>query len=239
MKDKVAMTANLRRFLSALKDLQERAHCEEGMGLLHGHPGQGKTTALAMGVDQLNGVFLRATILWTPHKLLQALSKELNLPRQTSSAEMLDSVIQELTAEQRPLFIDEADYLLRKVELFDLVRDIYDLASVPVILVGMPRFIRKIKEERWARHARRITRVVEFTGLSPDETALVAEELCEISISSNLAQMLHQKTQGNIGHVVTGLRKIEALANANGLDAVGLRDWDGRSFFLGEKGGAG
>jgi hypothetical protein len=233
MRDKIAITENLRRFLVALEELRSRAHCEEGMGLLHGTPGQGKTTALGLAVDKTSGIYLRAKSLWTPNKLLRELCVELDLPALSSSAAMLDSVVREMVMEQKPLFIDEADYLMNSVMLFDLVRDIYDLARTPVILVGMPGFKRKIKNDRWARHARRITQVVEFSGLTLADVALVAREVCEITIADDLIKHIHKETEGNIGYTVTGLRKIETLARASSLTTVDKKQWGSRSLFLG------
>ena len=44
---------------------------------------------------------------------------------------MMTAAVQKLTADPRPIFIDEADYLFKRPDMLDAMRDIYDVTGSP------------------------------------------------------------------------------------------------------------
>lgn len=232
MRTTLAMTSNVKRFLGAVKALHERADCEEGMCVLYGEPGEGKTTVVAYTVDQYNGVFLRAQATWTTTSMLQRLCEELGIEPSHRRVSMFDNVVKELNKNPRPIVIDEADYLLRQEEMLDTLRDIYDLVKNPVILVGMEKFARTLRGPKFSRHARRITQVVEFRGLDLGDVVTVAKTLCEVAVADDLLDYVKAETRGNIGRVVIALSKIESYARANRKAQVTLADWGQKPLYF-------
>ena len=162
MKHEMAMTTNVRRFLAAVRELNDRSFTVEGMGLLWGQPGEGKSTTVAYATNTLDGIFLRANVCWTLTSMLGALMIELGQPRGRFRTPMHDAAVKCLMEHPRPIFIDEADYLLRQTNMLDEMRDIYDNTGSPVILIGMEEMARKVQAE--GRFGRRITQWVEFRG---------------------------------------------------------------------------
>jgi len=233
MKHKTAMTKDLRRFKQSVDDLLNRPTGTEGQGLLWGHPGLGKTTAVAYVCNQYDGIFVRALGCWTVTSMLGDLCRELGGHRMCRRSDMVEYIVGELAkpgCAPRPIFVDEADYCFRKFEMVDALRDIYDLSRCPVIMIGMEDIARQIKTNE--RVARRITQWVEFEGLDLFDTALVVEECCEVALSDDLLEYVHKETGANIGRVIIGLTRIEKFAKANGLTRITSAEWGGQPLYF-------
>lgn len=230
MKHEMAMTKNVRRFLGAVRELSQRGPGLEGMGLLGGEPGEGKTTTLAYVSNLVNGVYVRANACWTVTAMLAEISHELGLPRQRLKHPMINAIIGAMLIEPRPIFVDEADYLLRSTDMLDTLRDIYDMVpGACVILVGMEELAAKVRAN--GRFARRITQWVEFSGLDVTDAVTLAATVCEAQVGRDLVEHLHRETRGNVGRMVVGLSRIESLGKANGLEVVDLAAWGDRELF--------
>jgi len=226
----MAMTKNVRRFLGAVRELSQRGPGLEGMGLLGGEPGEGKTTTLAYVSNLVNGVYVRANACWTVTAMLAEISHELGLPRQRLKHPMINAIIGAMLIEPRPIFVDEADYLLRSTDMLDTLRDIYDMVpGACVILVGMEELAAKVRAN--GRFARRITQWVEFSGLDVTDAVTLAATVCEAQVGRDLVEHLHRETRGNVGRMVVGLSRIESLGKANGLEVVDLAAWGDRELF--------
>jgi len=230
MKFEMAMTTNVRRFLAAVRELNDRPIGVEGMGLLWGHPGEGKSTTIAYATNTLNGIFLRVNACWTVTSLLGALMVELGQPSGRFRAPMVDASVRCLMEQPRPIFIDEADYLLRQTDMLDVMRDIYDITGSPVILIGMEEMARKVQTN--GRFARRITQWVEFRGISLKDARTLADTVCEVAVEDDLLTRLHEASKANIGRMTTGLSRIERLAKFNKIESMSLDVWGDRPFFF-------
>lgn len=230
MKHEMAMTTNVRRFLAAVRELTDRPLGIEGMGLLWGQPGEGKSTTVAYATNTLDGIFLRANACWTVTSMLQALTLELGQPQGRFKAPMVEASTRCLMEQPRPVFIDEADYLLRKPDMLDIMRDIYDTTGSPVILIGMESFARKVQTN--GRFARRITQWVEFRGISLADARTVADTVCEAEVDDDLLGRVYEAARANIGRMTTGLSRIEQFSRINKVDTVSLEQWGNRPLFF-------
>lgn len=221
---KIVHTTNVVKAKVGLEALINRGRGEEGMGLLYGRPGEGKTTTVCYLMNQYNGVFLRANVTWTVASLLRSLMLELGLEPHFRRAPMIDAAIESLSFEPRPIFIDEADYCLREMDMLDAIRDIYDSASIPVVLITMetaPRVIRT--NQRLARFRRRITQWIEFNGLTMDDALKIADDLYhDVDIEEELVARVHAETSGNIGLMLIAFSSIRKFARTNELDSVSV-----------------
>ena len=209
-------TSNVRKFKLALGTLMNRGPGMEGMGLLWGRPGEGKSTVVAHAVATTRGHFLRANAAWSMTSLLQSLMNEMGLPVVQQRARMVEQAVESLMLRPRPIFIDEADYLLRsKGDMLDVLRDVYDLSQCPVVLIGMEEFAKKVTVFGSGRFRRRITQWVEFAGLTAEDTRLVVDTLSDVALAEDLFVHLHRQCEANIGRIVIGLSRIEAWARSN------------------------
>ena len=229
MRDDMAMTKNVRRFLAAVRELNDRPMGVEGMAILWGEPGEGKSTTVAFACNTLDGIFLRANTCWTVTSMLAALMVELGLPPAGRRAPMMEAAVKNLSETPRPIFIDEADYLFRQTEMLDAMRDIYDVTGSPVVLIGMEEFARKVQSR--GKFARRITQWVEFSGIELEDAHTLADTICDVKLADDLLTHVHKAARKNIGRMVTGIARIEQFGKLNALETVTRKEWANRALF--------
>ena len=229
MRDEMAMTKNVKRFLAAVRELTDRPMGVEGMAILWGEPGEGKSTTVAFARNTLDGIYVRAGSGWTSIDLLCSLMVELGQPELRRRAPMVKATVQCLSDTPRPIFVDEADYLFEKPATLDILRDIYDLTGSPVVLIGMEDFARKLQAK--GKFARRITQWVEFSGIDEVDARTLADAVCQVQIADNLLGHVHTAARKNIGRMLTGLARIEQFAKLNALETVTRKEWADRALF--------
>lgn len=233
MKHAMAMTKNVRAFMTAVDELLNRPPGTEGMGLLWGLPGEGKSTTVAYVANAMDGIYVRAVGAWTVTSMLGELCRELGGERKLRRSDMIEFICERLTNSDnnqlRPIFVDEADYLFRQFEMVDSLRDIYDITGCPVILIGMEDIARKLQAH--SRIARRITQWVEFHGIDLEDTRTVALQTCEVEIADDLLLYLHEQAKANIGRIIIGLTKIERMAKSSKMNRVDRATWGDRHLF--------
>lgn len=232
MRSKIVPVSNVARLSEAGAALLNRAPGMPGMGLCHGPSGYGKSTAIAWLATQQHGVYVRARATSTPSSFLELICKELHIGSRNRLAHTVDAIVDRLTETGRPLFVDEADYVIAQNRLADTLRDVHDLSSVPVILVGMAGIDRKISLS--PQLSGRMAQWVEFQPATIADAKLLAAQLCDITVADDLVAELHARASGSVRLFVVGLGKIEQFARARGSNKVELADWPrGADFFLG------
>ena len=232
MRQKIVPIKNVGRLSEAADALLTRASGLPGMGLVRGDTGAGKTTAVCWLVNRVNGVYVRATAVWSPATALRAILREIDLDARGSNSDLVECIVEELAKRQRPLFVDEADYLVGRRMLIDTMRDIHDLSTVPVILIGMDGIQRSVATNRIL--AGRIAQEVQFAPCDAEDARMLADQLCEVAVADDLLGRLHAKATGSVRLIVVGLARIEAFARTRALENVDSAAW-GRAdnFFLG------
>ncbi|MEJ1358303.1 MAG: ATP-binding protein [Candidatus Sedimenticola sp. (ex Thyasira tokunagai)] len=245
MKFKILPVKNVSRLNEAGQALIQRDLGMPGMGLIWGPTGYGKTTAATWFINQCHGVYIRAMRLWSPKTMLTALARELDLDvKGRNNGEMVEAIIHRLAETGRPVFIDEADYIVESRRLTDTLRDIHDLSTVPVILIGMHGIEKRIRGNE--QFTGRIAQWVSFEGLDMIDARLLADGLAEVKIADDLLQQLHRAAspknrQGGascgaeVRRLVVGLGRIEQYARSRGLQSISAAEWtNGNEFFIGK-----
>ena len=146
---------------------------------------------------------------------------------------MLDTITNTLSRENRPLFIDEADYLVRFPDLRDTIMDLQDMSTVPIILVGMKEIKKEIKKSE--KFDNRFLIDVEFKPLDITDARLLTDKLCEVTVSDDLLADLYKYARGNTRRITTGLFRIEQVAaqlSVQSMDLANFRAAEG-TYFLG------
>jgi len=230
MRYRIVPVKNVARLQEAAAALLARSPGMPGMGLVYGPTGYGKTVSTDFLVNQVNGVFVRALALTTPSSLLGSIARELNMRPRGSCAAMVEAIVEQLAATRRPLFIDEADYLVEKKRTVETLRDLHDLSDVPVILIGEEDVDRKLASLK--RLTRRLAQAVRFAPCDMADARLLADGLAEVRVADDLLERLHLEANGSAGLIVVGLAHIEAFAKSRGMELVEATDWKG-DFFVG------
>jgi DNA transposition AAA+ family ATPase len=232
MRSKIVLVNNVARLAEAGEALLHRAPGMPGMGLIHGETGYGKTTAVCWYVNRCNGVYVRAKSVWTPSAMFAAILRELGRDAYGSCAQMLDDIIEALALSRRPLFVDEADYLIDSKRMCESLRDLHDMSKMPVVMIGMGGIDRRLAHRK--QLTGRVLADVRFHPAEEADAQKVAAELCEVKVDADLVAELNRKAAGSVRLIVVGLERIEQWAKAQGQSRVTLGQWGKRTFFTGE-----
>ncbi|MDK9520122.1 AAA family ATPase [Vibrio parahaemolyticus] len=232
MKHKIIPVKNVTRLAQAYRALESRAIGTPGMGLVWGETGRGKTTATTWLINRCNGIYVRALSLWNPSSMLRAIAEELDLDTKGACNVLVVRVIERLAETQRPLFIDEADHIIGHEKMMETLRDIHDLSTVPVIMIGMGQMRKKVA--RYAQLENRIMHWIEFEPCDYADAMTMAEGMCEVDVEEDLLADLIEMTRGEVRRLVVGLAQIEDEAKTQGLSKIGKSQFK-RDFFLGQR----
>lgn len=232
MKHKIIPVKNVARLASAYQALEARPLNTPGMGLVWGETGRGKTTATTWLINRCNGVYVRALALWNASSMLRAIAEELDLDTKGTRTALEVRVIEKLAETQRPLFVDEADHIVGNEQMMETLRDIHDLSTVPVLMVGMGQMRKKVA--RYAQLENRIMHWIEFAPCDREDAINMAKGMCEIEVEEALLNDLIDMTRGEIRRLVVGLAQIEDEAKSRGLSKIGKNEFK-RDFFLGQR----
>jgi len=206
------------------------------IALVYGVPGLGKTDAAKAAALDCGAAFIRANGVMTLSSMLSAICHALGIEPKYRQAAKFNDICECLLAEPRPLFVDEADYLARDGRMLDVLRDIHDIAGIPVILVGMDQADRKLARNR--QFASRVSQRIEFAPCDMADAAALAGGLCEVEVARDLLKALHKKSKGSARLIVVALAELERFAKGHGLKRITSKEWGGRPMFLGDKGEA-
>lgn len=233
MHAKIVATKNIARLTTAQRSLTSRTPGAPGMGAVTGNAGLGKSSAIAWLSNKVPAIYVRATALMTPSSMLGAMCKELRLAPGGSCAAQVDRVVERLAVTGQTVFLDEVDYICKSTRLIETLRDLHDLSTVPVVLIGEERLLQKLSH--LPRLTSRIAQEVAFAPLDIEDLTLVARELCEVEVKPDLLERIHRETKGNMRLAVVSLARIEQHAKTQAARVVSLADWGAkRDLFSGE-----
>lgn len=222
---------NVASFLTLTMRLIDRSAHLPGFGVFYGPSGLGKTEASIYAQNKTNAVRVEVGETWSQKKFLQEVLFELRIQPKGTIADLADRVKAALGEDpRRPLIIDEADKLIRKNGLLEIVREIGDVAGCPVILIGEEMLPAKL-----AVHERFHNRVLDWTGAEPcdfDDVAALAAALCRgVTIAPGLQAEICRQSDGRARRICTNLDEAMKIARNKGLKSVDLSDWGATKFY--------
>ncbi|MCK5772028.1 ATP-binding protein [Algiphilus sp.] len=232
MKSKIVLTKNVAALNDAGEALLRRSPGMPGMGLVHGETGYGKTTAITWIANRCNAVYVRALAAWTPASMFRAILRELGRDSRGSCADMMEAIVEALAMSGRPLYLDEADYIVDSKRMTESLRDIHDMSTSPVTLVGMGGIDQRLSHRK--QLTGRVMQDVKFAPLDLEDAGRIASELSEIELAPDLLEHLHRESAGSTRLVCVGLARIEQSARSRGLGKINLQEWGKRPLFTGE-----
>lgn len=234
MKTVIAPVKNIKRLSELGHSLRGQSSSLPGIAVAYGESGIGKSTSLTwLSTTQLNACYVRAMQVWSPSSMLQAIARELDVEPSRSLSGTIELIVGELSRTGRPLIVDEADYVVDQSRLLNTLRDLHDLSTMPLILVGMADFVRKLRTRTDQRQfAGRVALELEFKALDFDDVAVLAKTLAEVEIADDLLKLLHEKSQGITRLVCVGLGRIETFAKTAGLKKVSASQWGNKPLNL-------
>jgi len=234
MKKVIAPVKNIARLVELAEALTTQAETLPGIAVAHGPSGIGKSTGLTwLCTTRINGCYVRAMQVWSPTSMLETIARELDVEPAARLSKTIERIVTALSASGRTLIVDEADYVVDQSKLLNTLRDLHDLSTMPLLLVGMAEFVRKLRTRSDQRQfAGRVALELEFKRLDLADVAILAKHLAEVEIAEDLLKLLHEKSEGETRLVVVGLGHIERFAHENGFPKVTQKQWGDRALNL-------
>ena len=218
---KIANINNLSLVAVAMARLVNRQDGLPGLGVLYGPSGFGKTTATVAIANKTQAFYVQLRSAWSKKTLLEKICFEMGLSAPKTAAGCLDAICEQLAATQRPLILDEADYLVGKSGMVELVRDIYEGSQSPILLVGEEQMPNKLK--RFERFHGRVLSWIPAQPVSLDDARLLAAAYApHAQLGDDVLRHVVELAHGSVRRVTVNLVNLAEAAAMNNLEAVDM-----------------
>ena len=218
MKKVFVKTNNVKRFITMMNNLQNRAEGVPGMGLVYGEPGLGKTQAIKWWAFKNDAILIRCNQMMSARWLLKEILDYMSEIKPYSISDAFDEVIRNLILTPRILIVDEVDYLtMDKNKSIEILRDIHDKTNVSVVLVGMTNAHSRLK--KFSHLYDRLSEIVKFERFSKSDIKTIVKELSEIELTDCAIKYIYSNLN-RFRQIVKVINKAETIAKANGLSSI-------------------
>ena len=218
MKKVFVKTNNVKRFITMMNNLQNRAEGVPGMGLVYGEPGLGKTQAIKWWAFKNDAILIRCNQMMSARWLLKEILDYMSEIKPYSISDSFNEVIRNLILTPRVLIVDEVDYLtMDKNKSIEILRDIHDKTNIPVVLVGMTNAHSRLK--KFSHLYDRLSEIVKFERFSKADIKTIVKELSEIELTDCAIKYIYSNLN-RFRQIVTVINKAETSAKANGLSSI-------------------
>ncbi|RXF75045.1 AAA family ATPase [Hansschlegelia zhihuaiae] len=218
--DKPAPLKNVANFSTLIQTVVERAPYLPGLACFYGHSGLGKSRSAVFGAGRYRATYVECGQYTSAKSLLESILKELGVAKPRGSIpNLIDQAIYILAADPtRPLIIDEAHWIAAK-RFVDLVRELHDKSTAPVILIGEETLPRQL--EAYERvHNRMLVWQPALPCDLDDFWALAKATNPGLQIAPDLAQRILKDTHGNTRRILTNLAQAAQIAARKGIETV-------------------
>lgn len=232
LRDTTAPLENVARCAAALERAINRPAHLPGIVTFYGPSGWGKTFAAAYTATKYRAYHVEAKSSWTRKALLAAILTEMGIAPAKTLYEMSSQVSEQLVLSQRPLIIDEFDHLVQAGTV-EVVRDIHEGSSAPVLLIGEEQLSAKLK--RWERfHSRVLSWVPAQPASFDDARHLRRLYVTHAEVRDDLLARIHELARGAVRRICVNLDLVQQEALKHGWKSVGLKEWGERDLYTGE-----
>ena len=217
MKDKIVITTNITNFVSLVEALTEKPGRMDRMGLVYGKWGLGKTRTLEWYYSNNLCFHVRAMAAWcrSVNMMIEDLLSCYRVEARGRFKQDIRELVKTAKKHRHPLFIDEADRVVRKSILIETIRDVHDLTKIPVILIGQENIVSLLQRQDLGQVFSRITEIVEYKELSAQDIQRISKELCDLESDPKVASFIRNITLGDFRLVNALLIKAEGLCAFN------------------------
>ena len=223
---------NVAALATLIKRVEGRQYGLPGMAVFYGPTGLGKTFAASHAAARLDAIHISIQALWTKKTLLNAVLRELGIVPKKTMAEMMEQVNAGLAIAGRTLLVDEADYAIDR-GMIEMLRDMQDGSSKPVILIGMEMLPQKLR--KWELVDGRI---LEWTAAEPadlrDTKLLASVYAPDLEIDGALMERIMRVNKGSVRRISVDLAHVKEQARLQGEAVMTLDKWGDAPFLRGE-----
>lgn len=222
MKDKIVLTSNMVNFVSMVEALVNKPPRMDRLGLVYGKWGLGKTTTLEWYYGNNLCFYVRSMAAWSRSAVMMVedLLKSYRVEARGHFRKDIRELISVIKKGRYPLFIDEADRVVRRSILIETIRDIHDLARVPIILIGQENIVNLLQRRDLGQVFSRITEIMEYKELEVRDIQHISKELCDLECKESVASFIRTATLGDFRLINAVLAKAESLCFLNKLNEI-------------------
>lgn len=217
MKKVFVKTNNVKRFITMMNNLQNRAEGVPGMALVYGEPGLGKTQTINWWTFKNNAILVRCTQLMSARWLLSEILEEMGEIYGYKISDCFKLVVRNLLVNPQIIIIDEVDYLTIDSRAVETLRDIHDKTNVPIVLVGMINAKSRLK--KFNHLYDRLSEIVKFEKFSKNDIKTIVQELSEVEMTDCAIRYIYTNLN-RFRQIVKVINKAEIIAKANGLNSI-------------------
>lgn len=217
MKKVFVKTNNVKRFITMMNNLQNRAEGVPGMALVYGEPGLGKTQTINWWAFKNNAILVRCTQLMSARWLLSEILEEMGEIYGYKISDCFKLVVRNLLVNPQIIIIDEVDYLAVDSRAVETLRDIHDKTNVPIVLVGMINAKSRLK--KFNHLYDRLSEIVKFEKFSKTDIKTIVQELSEVEMTECAIRYIYTNLN-RFRQIVKVINKAEIIAKANGLNSI-------------------
>lgn len=230
----IAPLANLGLLTALINRVIARPQSAPGMAAFYGPSGYGKSFSAAFAGQRTRAFYVEVGDTWTRKTLCQHILIEITgTASHGTLPDMVDAITDNLSYQKdRPLIIDEADYLVKK-GMVDLVREIHDRSAAPVIWIGEELLPQKLE-----RFERGHNRMLDWVGAQPcerdDAKHLARLYAPDVEIADDLIDAIVSASKGRARRIVVNVDRVRELAKSRRLARFKLTDLGSHQLFTGE-----
>lgn len=230
----IALLRNVMSMATLVQRVVDRTATLPGMAVFYGPSGYGKTQAATYAANIYNAYYIEVRSRWTARDFCEAILKEMGVPPQRGIARMLAQIAKEMASTGRPLFVDEADFLIKR-NLVELVRDIYESSDGAVILIGEENLPTELS--RWERiHGRMLDWIAAEPAVIDDVMHLEPYYCPDVEIEDALRDYLLEESRYSIRRICVNLDMLLEHSRTSGETRITKKGWiaSGKTFFSGK-----
>jgi len=194
------------------------------MVCFYGKTGTGKSVSAGYTANKYDAFYVECRSVWTRKSLLTGIAHAIGLMPAKTMSDMVDQISGALVASNKPLIIDEMDYIVDR-KAVEIVRDIYESSGAPILLIGEENLPSKLAQ--WKQFNGRIMDFIETKKGTPDDARVLLKFYCRrgVSIADDLLADMTAAADGLIRLMCVNLVRIEEETLTMGKTDVDLATW--------------
>lgn len=203
-----------------------------GVVVFYGPSGWGKSMAASYCANKFEAVYIECRSYFTRKVFVESILREMGIKPARTIAGMMDQAAEQLELSQRPLIVDEADYLADR-NVIDLLRDLHEAARTTILLIGEERFPKKLTERE-----RFHNRVLVWQPAQPanlEDARKLATYYCPgVEVMPDLLDRVRETSRNVARRICVNLDAIRDHCQKQGLKRIDLAAWGRRELYSGE-----
>ena len=202
------------------------------IGAFYGYSGYGKTQSAIRTANQANALYLCIGASWTRSIFAEKLANCVKAPVGKTIGHTIQEVIKRMQGTSTPMIIDEFDIGVEK-KLVEIVREIHDECSLPIIIIGEEKLAHKLEEfERF--HNRVVKWQPAQRASFEDAKAIIQANQPDIMYNDDVIQHVTDFSKGILRRIIANANILAEHANLNAIDSLTMDNTKSIRLFTGK-----